>query len=144
VDHEAPVSPETGAGTLLGGILRDAQTLLAQQLALFRTEVKQELRQLKSGLVSLGIGIGIAAVGGLLLLGMVVHLLAAKTQIPLWGCYGIVGGALSMVGIAFLIGGRKSVADVHLAPPPATAQALKENVEWLKNLKPAKTAEPTT
>jgi Putative Actinobacterial Holin-X, holin superfamily III len=125
------------------GILQDAQDLVGQQLQLFRSEVKQEVRQLKSGILSISIGAVIAAVGALTLVGMLVHLLAAKTEIPLWGCYGIVGGGLTVGGLVILLGGKKSVADVHLAPPPETAQALKENVAWLKNLKHGKTAEPT-
>ena len=144
MDRDTHVSPETGAGTLMKGILMDAQDLLGQQLQLFRGEVKQEVRQLKSGIVSISIGAGIAAIGALTLVGMLVHLLAAKTEIPLWGCYGIVGGGLTVGGLILLLGGKKSVADVHLAPPPETAHALKENVAWLKNLKHGKTAEPTT
>ena len=140
---ETPVSSETGTGELVGGILRDAQELLRQQVEMFRSELKQEVRQLKSGLVSVSIGVGVAVVGTLFLVSMLVHLLAAKTEIPLWGCYGIVGGALMVLGLGFLARGKKSVSDVHLASPPATAQALKENVAWLKTLKERKTAEPT-
>jgi hypothetical protein len=135
---------EQSATTLLGGIVRDGQQLLHQQLEMLRSEVKQELHQLRSGLVSVCIGVGVAAVGGMFLLVMLVHLLDAYTEIPLWGCYGIVGGALGLVGGAFLIGGRKSVSDLQLSPPPATARALKENIEWIKNLKHRGAAEPTT
>jgi Putative Actinobacterial Holin-X, holin superfamily III len=136
--------PEPGAGHLVSGIIRDAQDLLNQQFRLFRTEIKQEVRQLRTGIVSVCVGVGITALGTLLLLGMLVHALATYTSIPLWGCFGIVGGTLTVVGLGFLFGGRKSVADVHLAPPPVSAQALKENVEWLKSMKPRKNAEPTT
>jgi hypothetical protein len=138
----SPETPEAGTGQLVSGILSDAKTLLEQQVQLFRSELKHELRQLRTGLVSVCIGGGFAAVGVLFLLAMAVHLLAAKTQIPLWGCYGIVGGAVTAVGLGFLFGGRKSVSGVELAPPPVTAQALKENVEWLKSLKHRKTVEP--
>ena len=95
-------------------------------------------------MVSISIGAGIVVAGALTIVGMLVHLLAAKTEIPLWGCYGIVGGGLMLPGLLILFGGKKSVADVQLAPPPETAQAFKENVAWLKNLKHGKTAEPTT
>lgn len=144
MDREPRFSPETGTGTLMKGILLDAQDLVGQQLQLFRSEVKQEVRHLKSGMVSISIGAGIVVAGALTIVGMLVHLLAAKTEIPLWGCYGIVGGGLMLPGLLILFGGKKSVADVQLAPPPETAQAFKENVAWLKNLKHGKTAEPTT
>jgi len=136
-----PPCDEPGIGTLLGGVVRDGQTLLKQQLELFRSEVKQEVRQLKTGVVSICIGVGIALMATIFLLAMLVHLLHTYTQIPLWGCYGIVGGALALIGGGILAGGRKSVADVHLTPPPVSAQALKENIEWVTK---RKTPEPTT
>jgi len=143
MDAETRVHPETGAAALVGGILEDAKDLLGQQVEMFRSEVKQELRQLRHGIVSVCIGAGIAVLGALFILTMVAHLLAAKTEIPLWGCYGIVGGGLAVIGLIMLAAGRKSVSDVHLARPPVATRALKENVEWLKSLKQRKTVEPT-
>ena len=90
------------------------------------------MRQLRSGMVSICVGAGVAAIGTVFVLAMLVHLLSAYSAIPLWGCYGIVGGAVALVGALILAGGRKSVADVHLAPPPITAQSLKENVAWVR------------
>ena len=142
-DTHVPSEPGT-TRTLIRGIFRDAQELLDQHVRLVRSEVKQEVRQLKRGIVSVGIGVVIAGLGVVYLLGMVVQLLASSTQIPLWGCYGIVGGTLALVGAVLLFGGRKSVSDTHLAPPPVTGQALKEDVEWLKRMKHHGTAEPTT
>jgi hypothetical protein len=140
VTSEIPPTSEPGIGTLLGGVIRDGQTLLKQQLELFRSEVKHEVRQFRSGVVSICIGAGIAATGAIFLFAMLAHLLHTFTEIPLWGCYGIVGGALALIGGGILMGGRKSVADVHLAPPPITARALKENIEWVTK---RKTPEPT-
>jgi len=140
---DPPIDPEPGTGALIGGILHDANELLGQQVEMFRSEVRQELRQLRTGMVSVCVGVGIAVAGALFIFVMLVQLLAAKTTLPLWACYGVVGGGLALIGVAFLSRGKKSVSDVHLAPPPATAQALKENVAWLKNVKHAKTAEPT-
>jgi hypothetical protein len=48
--------------------------------------------------MSLGIGIGLAAIGGWLLILMLVHLLQALTAFPLWACYGLVGGCWPQVG----------------------------------------------
>lgn len=77
--------------SLLGGIANDAKELLLQEVALAKLEVQHELLKAKTAAISLGIGIGTIATGGLLLLFMLVHLLAAFTIVPLWGCYGIVG-----------------------------------------------------
>jgi Putative Actinobacterial Holin-X, holin superfamily III len=81
--------------------------------------------------MSLGIGIGIAAVGGLLLILMLVHLLHALAALPLWVCYGIVGGLCAAGGIMLLVVGKNKLASVHLAPQEAVG-TMKENVLWIK------------
>jgi hypothetical protein len=117
---------------LVSGIINDAQELIRQQFHLLRSEIRQELRQARNAAISMGLGVATAAVGALLLILMVVHVIAAYTPIPPWGSYGIVGGALVAIGGGFLYFGQREAADVELAPPPQTAEALKENLAWLK------------
>jgi hypothetical protein len=64
---------------------------------------------------------------------MLVHGLRRSTRLPLWGCYGLVGGLLGAVGTALLAEGRRKAAGVRLAPPPETAAALRENLAWLED-----------
>jgi hypothetical protein len=127
--------------TLLGEIVDDGQDLVRQQIELLRSEIKEELRQLRSATVMLCIGGAVAALGAVFLCVMLAEWIAAATTIPLWGAYGIVGGGLGLIGLGMLLGGRKTASDVHLAPPPLTARAFKENVEWLKTLRHRKTVE---
>lgn len=122
---------EPGIPSLVRGIVQDGQDLLKQQVELLRSEVKEELGKLRTGAKSVAIGAAVAGVGALFLLATLVHLLHAYAQLPLWACYGIVGGALALVGGGVLISGKKSVSDVQLTPPPQSAQALKENLEWV-------------
>jgi hypothetical protein len=124
---------QLGIAALVGGIVQDGQKLIEQQFALLRREIAGELRRMRNAAISLAIGAGACAVGGILLLVMVVHLLHTYTDLPLWGCYGVVGGALAGTGALLVLLGSRKAADVHLVPPPQTAQALKENVEWLKH-----------
>lgn len=130
---EVGTSAEPSMASLVSGIIADAQVLLKQQFALLRRELQQELRQARTAAISLGVGVAILAVGAMLLIVMLVHLLQVSTQLPLWGCYGIVGGLLALIGGGFLAFARSEAADVELAPPPQTAEAIKENVEWLKH-----------
>jgi hypothetical protein len=98
----------TGLSSLVGGILKDAKELVIQGAALAKLEVKDELRKAKSAAIAAGIGVGVAAIGGILLILMAVHLLDAFTAIPLWGAYGIVGGVLVLLGaIMFIVGKNK-------------------------------------
>jgi membrane-bound ClpP family serine protease len=116
---------------LLTGLMNDAKELLRQELALAKHEVRQELRQTLLVVVFLGIGIGIAAIGGLLLILMLVHLLHALTALPLWACYGIVGGLFAVVGVVLLIIGKRKTAGIHMVPRE-TVETMKENAQWIK------------
>jgi hypothetical protein len=70
-------------------------------------------------------------VGGLLLIIMLVHLLQTLTPIPLWGCYGIVGGVLLVVGLVLLATVRKTAEEIDVIPRQ-TVETLKENAKWIK------------
>jgi Putative Actinobacterial Holin-X, holin superfamily III len=116
--------------SLLGGIANDAKELLLQEVALTKLEVRYELLKAKTAAIALGIGIGIIAMGGLLLLFMLVHLLAVLTVVPLWGCYGIVGIPLVILGGVLLATGKTKAEEVDVVPPQ-TAQRMKESAQWL-------------
>jgi hypothetical protein len=62
---------------------------------------------------------------------MLVHLLHAPTALPLWVCYGTVGGPCAAGRVALLVLGKNKLAYVHLAPQE-TAETMKENVLWIK------------
>jgi hypothetical protein len=123
-----PVAPSVGA--LLGGLLKNAKDLLGQELRLAKLEGQEELRQIKNGTLVLGVGIGAGAIGGWLLILMLVHMLEAFTDLPLWGCYGIVGGVFGLLGVVLLARGKHQVTDIDVLPQ--TVETMKENVQWLK------------
>jgi hypothetical protein len=116
---------------LLTALMNDAMTLLRQEVALAKHELRAELWNIILAVVSLGVGGGIAAIGGLLLILMLVHLLQALTALPLWACYGIVGGLFAVVGGVLLLLGKQKLARMHLVPQD-TAETMKENVQWIK------------
>jgi hypothetical protein len=125
---------EPSMASLVGGIVHDAQTLIQQEMALAKREVTDELHKARDAAIALGIGIGIAAVGGLLLGFMLVHLLqwASSERLALWGCYGVVGAVLMIVGGGLFFLGKKRAGAVHLMPEQTMA-TMKDNVAWIKN-----------
>lgn len=127
----AGYTSEPTLAQLLTGLMHDAQTLLRQEVALATHEIRIELRRTIRAVMFLGLGIGIAALGGWLLILMVVHLLHALTAVPLWACYGIVGGLFATSGIVLLVLGKQKLAHVHLMPQ-ATVKIMKEHVQWIK------------
>lgn len=120
---------------LLSGIISDAQELMKQQLALFRSEVREDFRKTRQAAYLLVGGVVVAQLAAMLLCWMCVHLLSASfPDLPLWGCFGIIGGILALVG-----GGLALSAVLQLNSfnplPDQTAQAVKENVRWMTNPK---------
>ena len=102
------VSPPIG--TLLEGIFADAKNILVHEVGLGKLQFRLEIQKLQTAAVVLGIGAVLLAIGVSLLGVMVAQLIAIHTQIPLWGAYGIVGGALSLTG-AVVIVSRAGVRD---------------------------------
>lgn len=129
--NSAPYNPEPTLTELMSGLVSDTKLLLRQELALAKHEIQQEVRKTKTALTCLGAGIGIAAIGGLLFIVMLVHLLNALTAWPLWICYGIVAGVCIIAGAALLYGGKKQISDIEVVPRQ-TVETMKENIRWIK------------
>jgi len=129
MDDATQQLPEPSFMSLLGGIVNDAKALLMQEVALVKLEARYELRKAKTAAIALGIGIGIFAAGGILLALMLVHMLAALTVMPLWGCYGIVGIGLFALGGVLLFAGKTKAEELDLLPQP-TVKTMKESAQW--------------
>ncbi len=116
---------------LLTGLVDEVKKLVQQELRLVRDEIRVELGKAQRGVVSMAIGIGCLAVGALLLILMLVHLVQFLTQWPLWVCYGLVGVVLLAAGAWLAMKGQRAVKDVH-AMPIQTVQSIKEDARWIK------------
>jgi hypothetical protein len=126
---------EPSMASLVSGIVSDTQTLIKQEVALARRELKDEIHKAIQAGVSLGIGVGFIAVGGLLLLFMLAHLVneLMLKQLPgHWAGYGIVGGLAFVIGIGLLLYAKSRADEINVVPPQ-TAETMKENARWIKN-----------
>ena len=94
------------------GILDDVLELVVQQLAMFKAEMRADLRKAIAGVIPLLGGVAPLLLGGLMLCFTLVHLLhwatlpagaaADPATIPLWGCYAIVAAVFLLIGISLL------------------------------------------
>jgi hypothetical protein len=127
----APSNSEPSLAQLVSGLVSDTKLLLRQELELAKHEILEELRKIKVAAICLGVGIGVAAIGGLLFILMLVHLLNALTDWPLWICYAIVGGVFAIGGGVLLYRGVQQISQVDMVPQQ-TVETMKENVRWIK------------
>ena len=126
--------PGVSVTSLLRGIVSDAQDLIQQQLALFRAEIKDDFRKTMGIVITIMSGAFMVAVGAALLCFMLVYLLnsVAPDTLPLWACFGIVGGGVVLIGgiVAYAAVARFKTFNPL---PDESVQALKENVQWINN-----------
>lgn len=128
---------------LVKGIVGDVGELIKQEFKFARTELKSDLRKTGRASLSLAIGVAVALLSLPFLALMLVHLLhwlstpaphADPAAIPLWGCFGIVGGLSLAIGIGLILIGRAKFMAFNPLPDE-TAQNIKENLEWITNSK---------
>lgn len=122
--------PERSATTLVTGIIADAQHLIEQQFAMFRQELRDDLRKSKEAALSLAVGVGLVQAGGVLALLMLALLLhEAVPALPLWACYGIPGGVLVVLGWVLMRAGVRKFESFNPLSDQA-AEAFKETMQW--------------
>ncbi len=117
---------------VLGSIARDAGHLAAQHGQLLREEIREGVGDTAGAVATIGAGAGLVAVGGLLGSLMLAQGLSRATRLPLWGCYGIVGGLMGAVGVGLIGSGTRRAANLKLLPAETIA-ALRDDLQWIKN-----------
>lgn len=129
------VSPQTepSMSRLVSGIIDDTQRLLTQHAELLKADIRKDLREAKETGLALGLAAVLLGLGGLLLLIMLALLLSwLWPQLPLWGSFAIVGGAVTAIGAAAFFYGREKLE--HLNPlPENSVEAVKEDLQWKTN-----------
>jgi hypothetical protein len=116
---------------LVSGIVFDVRSLLRQEVQLLKDEVKLEIASAGRAATKFLIGAALGIGGTLFLLLMLVHGLHEWTVLPLWACYGVVGGVLLAIGLALVFRAQSMVGRVQ-AMPRRTLYSMKENIQWIK------------
>ena len=130
-------SPDNGVAKnvaeLIIDIVKDIRKLVWQEVRLAKHELRQEVRKILITLLSVTAGMTLALVGAFLFVFMLVHLINALTELPLWACYGIVAGIFTAIGMILVAFGMKRLKQFHLIPVQ-TIQTVKENAQWFKEI----------
>ena len=124
-----PVYGESFRG-LLRGILMDLRTLIREEIALARVEIREQAGRAKAAALSFGIAAAALAFGGIFLLIALATAVADLLDWPVWAGFLVVALLLSVIGVVTLTSGRKQLQRVH-AVPEETISTLKENSEWI-------------
>ncbi len=126
--------PETvyaeSIGGLMRGILYDVRTLIREEIALARVELREQAGRARAAAISFGMACAALVFGGTFLLIAVATGIADLLDWPVWAGFGVVAVLLSLTGFVMLASGRKQLQKVH-GVPQETISTLKENSEWI-------------
>jgi hypothetical protein len=121
---------EHSIADLVKDALRDAQELVRTEIALARTEMRQEARRVGAGAVALA---GAALAGVLALVFLLTTVAWALSELllwPVWAGFGVVTVFAVVVAAVLAVMGRRRLAGApHL---PLTADTMKENMKWMR------------
>jgi hypothetical protein len=117
-------------GGLIRGILMDLRTLIREEIALARVEIREQAGRARTAAMSFGIAAAALLFGGTFLLVALATGIAELLGWPLWAGFLLVAVLLGVVGALMLSSGRKQLRTIH-AVPEQTVSTLKENSEWI-------------
>ena len=127
---ENPNFVQESTGSLIRGILNDVRTLIREEIALARVEMREQAGRARAAALSFGIAAAALAFGAIFLLVAMALGIANLLGWPAWTGFLIMALLLCIGGYFTLSSGRKQLASVH-AVPEETVTTLKENSEWI-------------
>lgn len=116
-------------GSLVRGILTDLRTLIREEIALARVELREQAGRARAAAVSYGIMAAALGMGAIFLLVAVATAISDVFEWPVWGGFLAVALLLGVIGFAAMASGRKQLDRVR-AVPTETVSTLKENAAW--------------
>jgi hypothetical protein len=124
---------EVSVPTLLRSLAGDATALTRKEVALARTEVRESISDLKTGIVSSAAGGGVMFAGLLFL--MLSATMALATMMEPWLAALAVGGAVTLFGVILVLTGKKKLEAENLRPD-RTAKSIKKDQEMMHRRTP--------
>ena len=145
-----PAADQRGVTDLIKELRDEATTLFRQEVQLAKTELSEKAGFFAQQGAKVGAGLGVAALGGLLVIMAVAFFVSAIIQaifdVSDAVAFGIgfllVGGAIAAVGYALYSSASAKMKRETLVPE-RTIQSLKEDKQWLTNQPQTHSHNPT-
>ena len=115
---------------LVRGILSDLRTLIREEIALARVELKTQAIRARGTAISFGVTAIALLLGTVFLLAAIAAAVADLLNWPTWTVF--LGMAVLLVGIGFVAmsSGKKQLHEITSAPVETVA-TMKENAAWI-------------
>jgi hypothetical protein len=125
---------DASVGELLGRLARDSGTLVRQEIALARAEMKEKARAAGPA----GGMFGAAYVVGMLsaTAATAAIVLALAIVMPAWLAATIVAVVYAVIAVVLLRTGQEKLREAMPPVPEQTVETIKEDIEWAKSQTP--------
>lgn len=131
-------APPNSLPSLLRDLRDETSTLLRQEVALAKAELKENTSRLTKHAVKIAVGGFVAYAGAIVLLIGLGHLLGVLLEnfglsegVAQWLAPTLVGLAVVIVGWVMLSGAKRALAHDQIAPRQ-TVESLRANKEWVR------------
>ena len=129
-DGRAPAA-EPQLGDLFRQLAQDSATLVRQEVALAKAELRENVKSVARDAAKIAVGAVVAAVGALVLVAFLVLLLGDAVG-KYWAGALIVGVLMVAIGGFLAMGAMKRLKHDTITPEQ-TLQTLKEDKQWLQS-----------
>lgn len=131
--------PANSIPVLLRDLRDETSTLLRQEVALAKTEIKDNVARMGGHAAHLAVGAFVAYAGIIVLLIGIGHLLGAvlvragmSEQLAQWLAPSLIGLVVAIIGWVMLSKAKSALAHDELAPRQ-TIDSLRDNKQWAQN-----------
>jgi hypothetical protein len=115
---------------LIRGTIHDGLGLVRDEIFLARTELRQEVARIKSGLITVVAAAVVGLLAVIMILGTIAWGAAYAFEWPPWAGFAIVALPLVVIaGVLALMGRTLLARDRYM---PKSVDTLKENAQWIR------------
>jgi len=115
---------------LIRGTIRDGIGIVRDEILLARTEMREEVVRIKSGLITVVAAIGIGMLAVIMLLDTIAWGASYAFSWPAWAGFAVVALPLMVIAIVLAVMSRSMLSRERFMPK--SVDTLKENAEWLR------------
>ena len=123
-------SHEESIPDLIRGTIRDGIGIVRDEILLARTEMREEVIRIKSGLITVVAAVVVGLLAVIMLLDTIAWGAVYAFDWPAWAGFGIVALPLLVIAIVLAVMGRAMLSRERYMPK--SVDTLKENAEWLR------------
>ena len=123
-------SHEESIPDLIRGTIRDGIGIVRDEILLARTEMREEVVRIKSGLITVGAAVVVGLLAVIMLLDTIAWGAVYAFDWPAWAGFGIVALPLLVIAIVLAVMSRAMLSRERYMPK--SVDTLKENAEWLR------------